>query len=148
MSSIFSVMGPAMSFREKSAWIALVSALVCFGIYFGAIVTHAISGRGDSAVHLLAICVAAFVALQCGLTFLAARTTPDGAGPPDERERLIQARSHTLGYYLLMVLVVALGVPYHIGHPAPDLLNFALLDVVITGVVVSVAQIVMFRRGA
>lgn len=141
-------MEASMSFREKAAWIGLVSAVVCFGVYFGAIALRLISGRGASAVHLLALCAAAFVALQGGLTFLAARATPDASGPPDERERLIQARSHTLGYYLLTGLVVALGVPFHIGHPAPDLLNFALLDVVVAGCAVSIAQIVMYRRGA
>jgi len=136
-----------MSFREKAAWIGLVSAVVCFGIYFGAIALHMISGRGHSAVHLMALCAGAYVALQGGLTFVAARATPGAGAPPDERERLIQARSHTLGFYLLMVLVVALGVPFHIGHPAPDLLNFAMLDVVIAGCAVSIAQIIMYRRG-
>jgi len=136
-----------MSFREKAAWIGLVSAVVCFGVYFGAIALHRISGRGPSAMHLMALCAAAYVALQGGLTFVAARATPGAGAPPDERERLIQARSHTLGFYLLMVLVVALGVPFHIGHPAPDLLNFAMLDVVIAGCAVSIAQIIMYRRG-
>jgi len=142
-------MGDGMSLREKSAWIGLVSVGLCFGVYFGSIATGLISGRGPSAFHLLLGCVAAFAVLQAGLGALAARTTPaDGRSPRDEREMLIQARSHTLGYYVLVVLVLALGVPLHIGHPAPDLVNFALLDVVIAGLVVSVAQIVMFRRGA
>lgn len=136
-----------MSFREKCAWISLVSFVLCFGVYFGAIASHAISGRDASAVHLLVLCVGALVLLQGGLTWLASRTTPDGKAPPDERERLIMGRSHTLGYYLLTALVVLLGVPFHIGHPAPDILNFALLDVVVAAVVVSIAQIVMFRRG-
>lgn len=136
-----------MSFREKCAWIGLVCAVACFGIYFGAIALHLISGRGASAVRLMAACGSAFVALQAGLTWLAGRGAPEARAAPDERERLIQARSHTLGYYLLTVLVLALGVPFHIGHPAPDLMNFAMLDVVVAGCVVSIAQIVMFRRG-
>ena len=49
---------------------------------------------------------------------------------------------------VLTVLVLALAIPMHIGHPAPDLMNFALLDVVVAALVVAVAQIVMFRRGA
>jgi len=94
------------------------------------------------------LCAGAFLALQIGLNAAAALTTPkDGRTPRDEREQLIQARSLSLGYYVLASLVVALGVPFHLGHPAPDLLNFALLDVVVAGLVVAVAQIVMFRRG-
>ncbi|MDB5475050.1 MAG: hypothetical protein JWP49_561 [Phenylobacterium sp.] len=137
-----------MSFREKSAWIALISVVVCFGAYFGLILSGVVPGRGIATVHLLLACAAGFVALQAGLGFIAARTTPgDSRSPRDERELLIQARSHTLGYYVLVVLVLALGAPAHLGHPTPDLLNFALLDVVVAGVAVSVAQIVMFRRG-
>lgn len=138
-----------MSFREKSAWIALVSVLVSFGAYFGAIALGVITGRGLSAIHMLLASVVAFVMLQGGLGLVAARMNPEESRTPrDERERSIQARSHTLGYYVLVVLVLGLAVPVHLGHPSPDLMNFALLDVVIAGLVVSVAQIVMYRRGA
>jgi hypothetical protein len=47
-----------------------------------------------------------------------------------------------------MVGILGLGAPGHFGHPVPDLLNFALLDVVVAALVVAVAQIVMYRRGA
>lgn len=149
-----------MSFREKSAWITLVLVLLCFGAYFGPIAIlhisgrglavggHVISGKGWASVHLLMVCVLAFVLLQIGLHLAARWTTPkDGLGPRDERERAIQARSHTLGYYVLMVLTLVIGVPFHAGLPAALLVNLALLDVVIAGLVVSVAQIIMFRRG-
>jgi hypothetical protein len=138
-----------MSFREKSAWITLLTVLVCFGAYFGSIVTGRVSARGLDTLHLLLICVAGLIVLQVGLHLVAALTTPkDGRAPKDERETLIQWRSHTLGYYVLMVLVLALFVPVHLGHTAIDMANFALLDVVIATLAVAVAQIVMFRRGA
>jgi hypothetical protein len=138
-----------VSFREKSAWIALVSVLACFGAYFGAILTGRVSGRGTDTLHLLLTCVVGFAVLQALLTVAASLTTPkDSRSARDEREQLIQTRSHTVGYYVLLVLVLGLAIPAHVGHPATDLLNFALLDVVIAGLAVSVAQIVMFRRGA
>jgi VanZ family protein len=137
-----------MSLREKSAWIAVITGVICFGAYFGALVTGRVPHRGMAAVELLLDCVGAFVVLQIALNAVAALTTPkDGRTPRDEREKLIQARSHTLGYYLLATLVVCLGIPGHLGHPVSDLLNFALLDVVLAGLTVSVAQIVMFRFG-
>ena len=87
--------------------------------------------------------------LQVALNLIAIMTTPrDGRAPRDERETLIQWRSHTLGYYVLMVFVLALFVPVHFGHTALDMANFALFAVVIATVSVAVAQIVMFRRGA
>lgn len=138
-----------MSFREKSAWITLVTVLVCFGAYFGAIATGRISGHGLSSLHVLLLCVIGLVVLQVALNSVAAMTTPrDSRALRDERETLIQWRSHTLGYYVLVALVIALFIPVHLGHSVFDLANFVLLEVVIATLVVAVAQIVMFRRGA
>lgn len=138
-----------MSLREKSAWIALVTLLVCFGGYFGAVATGAVSAHGAPTVHLLVICAALFIGLQGVLHLIAVATTAkDGRAAGDERERLIQARSHSLGYYVLVGLVLLLGVPGHLGHSATDLLNFALLDVVVAALTVTVAQLVMFRWSA
>jgi len=137
-----------MSFREKSAWITLVTVLACFGLYFGSIATGRVSARGLDTLLLLLLCVAGLVVLQVGLNLVAAMTTPKaGRAPGDEREKLIQWRSHSLGYHVLMVLALGLFVPVHLGHTAIDLANFALLAVVIASLAVAVAQIVMFRRG-
>ena len=138
-----------MSFREKSAWITLVSVLLCFGAYFGTVFIHGFGGDPRANGWLLLECVGAYVVLQIVLTLAAVWTTPkDGRSPKDERERMIQARSHTIGYYMLVVMVLMLGVPLHLHHlAAHQLMLFALLGVVLTGLVVSAAQIVMFRRG-
>jgi hypothetical protein len=136
-----------MSFREKSAWITLVTVVVCFGVYFGSLVTGLVH-RGFGEVHLLLACGLALAALQLGLGFVAARTTPrDGRAPRDEREILIQARSHSLGYHLLIVLVLLVAASGHVDHNMIDLMNFGILAVVVAVAVVAVAQIVMFRRG-
>ena len=138
-----------MSFREKSAWITLVTVLVCFGAYFGAITTGLVSARGFDTLHLLLACVVGLVLLQVALTVIAAVTTPkDGRAPRDERETLIQLRSQSLGYSVLVLLVLALFIPGHLGRTVIDMMNFALLDVVLAVLTVAVAQIVMFRRGA
>jgi hypothetical protein len=135
-----------MSFREKSAWITLGTVLVCFGVYFGAIALGLVSPRGLETGRLLLVCVGGLVVLQCVLHALAA-ATGDPKAPRDEREQRIQHRSHTVGYYVLMASVLALAIPGHMGHGAIDLMNFALLDLVVAALAVSVAQIVMFRRG-
>jgi hypothetical protein len=135
-----------MSFREKSAWITLVSVLVCFGLYFWELVAGRVGALAS--LHLLLAAVAALVVLQLVLTAVAAATTPkDARAPADERERLIQWRSQSIGYYVLMVLALLLFAPIHFGHSALDMANFALLAVVISTCVVAVAQIVMYRRG-
>ena len=137
-----------MSFREKSAWITLVTVLVCFGIYFGSIALGLVSPRGFGTLHLLLACVVGLVLLQVALTVVAGLTTPkDGRAPADERETLIQLRSQSLGYSVLVVLVLGLFVPGHLGYTIIDIMNFALLDVVLAVLTVAIAQIVMFRRG-
>ena len=140
-----------MSFREKSAWITLVTVLVCFGAYFVELFgglsreSHHFGGLGS--LHLLLLSVLALAGLQIALTVIAALTTPKhGRGPADERERMIQLRSQSLGYHVLMVLAVGLFAPALFGHRGVEMANFALLAVVISALTVAVAQIVMFRR--
>ena len=137
-----------MSFREISAWITLVTVAVCFGIYFGTIATGVVSPRGFDTLHLGLFCAAALVVLQIGSHAVAARLTPsDARAPRDERERLIAWRAQSLGYYVLMVGVLLLFLPGHLGHSPVDLMNFALLDVVVAALTVAIAQIVLYRRG-
>ena len=138
-----------MSFRETSAWITLVSVLICFGVYFGSLATGAVTVPSFATLHLLLACVAGLVGLQILLHALAARLTPkDARAPRDERERLIQTRAQALGYYVLMAGVLALAIPGHLDFSTINLLNFALLALVVAALVVSAAQIIMFRRGA
>jgi drug/metabolite transporter (DMT)-like permease len=152
MSSIFCIETRAMSFREKSAWITLVTVLVCFGAYFvelfrGMAGDHHFGGLPS--LHLLLLSALGLAGLHLGLTLVAAVTTPKEArGLADERERLIQWRAQSLGYNVLMVLAVSLFVPAFFGHRGVEMANFALLAVVIAALTVSVAQIIMFRRGA
>lgn len=137
-----------MSFREKSAWITLVTVLLCFGAYFGAIVTGRVSGEGFASMHLLLLCVAVLILLQIALNRVAAVTTPrDSRAPADEREALIQLRARSLGFYVLMGFSLTLFLPVHFGHSAIQIANFALLGVVLTTLAVAGAEIVMFRRG-
>lgn len=137
-----------MSLREKSAWITLVTVLLSAAGYVGPILAGWVDARGHVTVYLLAHSVLALVVLQVALHVWAARTTPnDSRAPRDERETAILARSHTLGYYVLLVSVLTLFLPAHFGHPKSDLLNLVLLDVVVAVLTVAIAQIVMFRRG-
>jgi hypothetical protein len=134
-----------MSFREKSAWITLTTVLGCFGVYFGVLVSGAATHEGFALFYVFLACVSAMALLQLVLHAVAARQSPKA--PFDERERLIQLRSHTVGYYVLVAGVIGLFVPGHMGFDVMDMMHFALLDVVVAALAVSAAQIVMFRRG-
>jgi hypothetical protein len=137
-----------MSFREKSAWITLMTVFLCFGVYFGAIITGRVNVERFSSLHLLLACAAGLIVLQIALNSIASATTPrDGRAPADEREILIQNRARGFGYYVLMGWSLTLFLPVHFGHSAIQIANFALLGVVLTTLAVAGAEIVMFRRG-
>jgi hypothetical protein len=131
-----------MSFRERIAWITLVSLAGCYGVYFAAVLQH----RGS--FQLFLSCVIALVILQAVLTAIAASRAPvEAKAPRDERERLIDGRARTIGYYVLIVGVLALAIPGHTGGSVIDMLNHALAAIVVAEISVAVAQIVMHRRG-
>src|SRR5690242_17916034 len=98
-----------MAFREKSAWITLVTTLVVYGGYFALAVPRIAAGHfgGFQFVGLLSAAVVVIVALQVGLTTLAAVMDPHGArSPRDEREQLITLRANRAGFYTLEVGVL------------------------------------------
>jgi hypothetical protein len=139
-----------MSFREKSAWITLVSVIICFGAYFTAIATGHISGRGWMTLHVGLLCTAALIALQIVLNLIATLLNlKDARTPRDERERQIQARSHTFGYYVLMLTILVQLIPIHFPEPnVADVVNYGVVGLATAVFAVALAQIIMFRRGA
>jgi hypothetical protein len=144
-----------MSFRERTAWITLISIVVCFGVYYGAVFTGLVPTNSWRSFHLGLVCIISLVVLQVGLNLIAALLNPrDARTPRDEREKMIQSRSHTVGYYVLMVGMAAVLVSTHIPRKEfdfgviADTVNFGVLAMVIAALSVAVAQIIMFRRGA
>ncbi|HEV7693991.1 MAG TPA: hypothetical protein VGO52_24370 [Hyphomonadaceae bacterium] len=146
-----------MSFREKSAWITLISVLLTFGAYYGALLLGLIQPQSMSAFHFGLIAIIALIILQVGLHIIAALLNPtDARTPRDEREKLIQARSHTVGYYVMLVGMMVTVLATHIPSLGEDLgLHSFMVTVylgagvmVIASLAVAIAQIIMFRRGA
>ena len=140
-----------MSFREKSAWITLVSVLITFGSYYGAMATGLVHPMSIESFHFGLSTIVALIALQVVLHIIAAMLNPvDARTARDEREKMIQARSHTVGYYVMMVGMVLVVLATHIpgihGFMTTVYLGVAVL--VVASLAVAIAQIVMFRRGA
>jgi hypothetical protein len=140
-----------MSFREKSAWITLVTVLLCFGSYYGALGTGLIGSRDMAAFHFGLLTIIGVFLLQLVLRTVAAMLNPAEARTPrDEREKLIEAKSHTVGYYVMMIGMIAVVVATHL----PATHGFMVTVYLGTGVMViaaasvALAQIIMFRRGA
>jgi len=144
-----------MSFREKTAWITLVTILVCFGAYYGAILSGLVPQTSWQAFHLGLVAIVGLAGLQVFLTLVAMRVTPrDSRSANDERELMIHARSHVIGYYVLMIGMAATLVVTHLrlpGDSAIDVIvriaNIGVAVMVLAALSVATAQIVMFRRG-
>jgi hypothetical protein len=143
-----------MSFRERTAWITAISIVVCFGIYYGAIYGGLVRSNTWQSFHLGLACILSLVVLQVVLNLAATMLNPrDARTPRDERERMIHARSHAIGYHVLMfgmaLVLLSTHVPLHAnyGDLIVNTVNFGVLVMVIAALSVAVAQIIMYRRG-
>jgi hypothetical protein len=136
-----------MSFREKSAWITLVTILLVFGIY----VTHGTNllspdpGLWDA--HVIAICIAAFIVIELAAHLvLYLRFPKEARTPKDERERLIDLRATRLAAY---VYVIGTFIAILAGTHATGLATgvWVLFAFVIAEVVNYSMRIFLYRRG-
>lgn len=145
-----------MSFREKTAWFTLITILVFFGAYYGFTLTGLVAANSWAAFHLFAVCMAGLVVAQLALNLVAASLSPkDARTPRDEREQTIHARSHIIGYYVLMIGTAITLVTTHIPLSSDQhvdiiirTVNFGVFSMLAAAASVAIAQIVMYRRGA
>ena len=153
-----------MSFREKSAWIGLVTTLLVWGVYFTKVAGEIAGGAPDGGEILglfvsavvLSICIEVTLAIA-----LAAFTRKEDRTPADERERLFAARATNAAYHVLLigVVTVALNSPFVAmadlglfpGDPAADTAliaaNGILAAVVLAELVRTGGQILFHRLG-
>lgn len=144
-----------MSFRERTAWITMITIVICFGAYYAAILTGLVAPASMQAFHLGVVCIIGLAGLQIGLNVYALLASPkDATTPRDERERLIHARSHIVGYYVLMPGMAITLLITHVqfkGDRFADLVvrivNTGAGVMVVAALAVAIAQIVMYRRG-
>jgi hypothetical protein len=137
-----------MSFREKSAWISMLSMLAIYGFYFWSVI-HAGPQAGGLHFGGLLETIIALVVVQVVLTVAVAIFTPKEAkAPRDEREKLIELRAMRVAYSGLATSV-ALACFFGAFDP-PILFNTnALLFMLVTAEILrSACQIVQYRRSA
>jgi len=134
-----------MSFREKTAWISLLSMSAIYGYYFWSV----IHSRSHAGFRGLLGTIIALVFVQTALTIAVAIFAPKEAkAPADEREKLIELKATRFAYAGLAT-AVALACFFAAFNP-PILFNTnALLFILVTAEVMrSGCQIVQYRRSA
>jgi len=137
-----------MSFREKAAWISLLSMSGIYTSYFWSVV-HSGSWRGSVPFGPLLMTVIALVVVQVTLIIVVAAFAPKDAGaPPDERERIIELRATRFAY---TVLTASIACACFFGAFDPPMIfnaNALLFLLVMAEILHSASRIVQYRRGA
>ncbi|MGB9204786.1 MAG: hypothetical protein WCB94_12570 [Terriglobales bacterium] len=137
-----------MSFREKSAWISLLSMTGIYGFYFWSVI-HAGPQPGHFRFGGLLATIIALVVLQVVLTVAVAIFKPNEAkAPRDERDKLIELRAMRVAYAGLATSV-ALACFFGAFDPPIVFNTNALLFILVTAEIMrSACQIIQYRRGA
>ena len=136
-----------MSFREKTAWISMLSMGGIYFFYFWSVIRH----HEHGAVHVggLLETVIALVVVQTVLTIAVAIFSPKEANAPmDEREKLIELRATRFAYAGLAT-GIAMACFFGAFHPPIVFNTNSLLFILVTAEIMrSGCQIIQYRRGA
>jgi hypothetical protein len=141
----------SMSFREKSAWITLVTYLGAYGYYFWTIASAAAAGHSESfpSGRLFVNVIGLLVVIEVVLQVTVALWKPTEAqAPRDEREKLIDLKSTRWAFYVLMAGAATGAGAVALGVPAFYTANGIFLAVVLAEVVRFAGQVLYFRIGA
>ena len=150
-----------MSFHERSAWACLLSTVLIWGLYFGALVAASPEASGVSVPALVAAIVLQTVVLI--VAHIAFRIAGDADDTFDERDRTIALRSGhwagvflSVGVMLCIVLFPMREIAERMNPPgrlAEGLLagpfvtgNILLFWFVLSEVLHFGAQVVLYRR--
>ena len=139
-----------MAFREKSAWITVVTLTLLSGF----LITHAPGvwalrpEPGGCMIHVLHVGVIAFVAIEMiAHTLIAIRSPKEALAPKDERERLIALKATRIAACICLVLTILSMSTVHTGANETGLVYLVLYSFIISQIVKYAARIVYYRRG-
>ncbi len=137
-----------MPFKEKIAWISVVTTILVWGSYFGFMA--ATGWRHPGPVYFAGFIGAVIV--QTILVTIASIVTAilsprDASAGSDERDRAISRRAYAFAYPVLLTLVVCVAASMHFGVRAVGMAYGIMGAIVIAEIVHYGAQIAGYRRG-
>lgn len=137
-----------MSFREKSAWISLLSISGIYAIYFWSVL-HSPSPTGSSHFGRLLATIVALAVIQTVLMAAVAIFQPKEAkAPRDEREMLVDLRATRFAYAALAGSVACACFFGAFNPPIIFNTNALLFVLVLSEILRSGCQIVQYRRAS
>lgn len=140
-----------MSYREKSAWIAVLLYLGIYGWYAWTLAKVIAAGQTETfdywgeLISLIIVLVVATVVLE---SIVAAKSPKEAQARRDERERLIHVKAANVGYGVVMVGAVGVIWAIAMGKSSFYTANGLFLTMVLAETARHAAQIFFFRRGA
>ena len=137
-----------MSFREKSAWVSLVSMAGIYGLYFWSVIRSGSGFRGVRFGGLLGTVIALVVVETVLMIAIAIFAPKDAQTPRDEPETLIELRATRFAYAALATSIVCACLFGAFPLPIVFNTNALLLILVAAEILRSGCQIVQYRRGA
>ena len=137
-----------MSFREKSAWIGLISILLVGGFYFLHVPWTLTPSSSPGLVRGLFHCIFALLVIEVvGHVTIAIRAPEDARTPKDERERLIDLKAIRAAHYVYLVGSMLAVAMLHLGANGVALGYGVLLALVVAEAVKNGTRIFLHRRG-
>jgi hypothetical protein len=140
-----------MSFREKRAWVTLVTLIFILMLFWLHIPpTRMLAPPPDIWVlHVLMLMIATFVAIQIIVGIVMRIRSPrDARAPKDERERLIELKSRAIAWYVLVILSLGgIFVTLHAGANEIGLGFVVLFSFVVAEIANYAMRIYYYRRG-
>jgi hypothetical protein len=139
-----------MPFKEKIAWISVVTTILVWGTYFAFVVIGMAHRQALGRENLIGFFAATVI--QIGLVVVAsivtAVTAPqDASAGSDERDKAIARGSSATAYPVLLVGVVVVAASIHFGASKIDMTYGIMAAIVIAEIVHYAAQIVAYRSG-
>lgn len=138
-----------MPHREKAAWLSLFAIVCAFGPYFALVAT---SPPDDSLPNLRQLGLFALAAavqvsiIAIGRLWLRFSSPEEAGLPPDERDEAIERRAIVFAYYVLIggVILAAIIMPFYVG--GWEIVNAAILAIVVAELVQDGLTITGYRR--
>ena len=136
-----------MSFREKTAWISLLSMSIIYGLYFASVYKSGLRASFNFG-GLLGTVIALVIVQVAATTAVAIFSAKEAKAPADERDKMIDLKSTRLAYGVLAGCIAC--ACFFAGFNPPIIFNpNALLFILVaTEILRSGCQIFQYRRSA
>lgn len=139
-----------MSYREKAAWLTLLTMAVAYSIYF-ILLAGRLQDGPPAMVELIWMfgAVAGTQAIVVLLLHIALRlrSGAESRAPADERDRAIARHGTSRAYYVMLAGLVIVGVVMPFGSPHWKIVNTAFLVIVMAEAVRLITIVRSYRGG-